>query len=369
MSSRCQAARRRGAGAWLLVVLLAAVRLAAAAATEPLPTLNIELRETSVSGISSGGFMAVQFAVAHSSIVRGAGIIAAGPYDCARGEVLRATTRCSCTLDLPGQSCAVGPASTEVDSLVAETRRLARGGLIDDPANLARQRFFLVAGGQDGTVPAAVVDQLRDYLGRFVAPGGIALRRVEHAGHAMPTESYGNPCPVTASPYLNRCRFAAAEALLEWIYGPPAARRSGAPDGRLIRFDQTPFVAGTSFRWLTGLDDTGWVYVPAACARGQSCRLHIALHGCRQGQSWIPLQPPAEGSLQFGTTFVEHAGYNGWADANRIVVLYPQAVSIPLVNPNGCWDWWGYTGEHYADRQGVQIRALRAMVDRLGGGR
>jgi poly(3-hydroxybutyrate) depolymerase len=111
------------------------------------------------------------------------------------------------------------------------------------------------------------------------------------------------------------------------------------------------------------------VYLPAACARAERCRVHIALHGCRQGQSWIPLTPPTEGGLQFGTTFVRHAGYNDWADANRIVVLYPQAVSIPFVNPNGCWDWWGYTGDHYADRQGVQIRALRAMVDRLGGGR
>ncbi len=33
-----------------------------------------------VSGISSGGFMAVQFHVAHSSTVGGAGVVAGGPY-------------------------------------------------------------------------------------------------------------------------------------------------------------------------------------------------------------------------------------------------------------------------------------------------
>ena len=44
------------------------------------------------------------------------------------------------------------------------------------------------------------------------------------------------------------------------------------------------------------------------------------------------------------THFVENAGYNEWADANDIVVLYPQARSrefqgsIQHANPQGCWD-------------------------------
>jgi poly(3-hydroxybutyrate) depolymerase len=39
--------------------------------------------------------------------------------------------------------------------------------------------------------------------------------------------------------------------------------------------------------------------------------------------------------------YINHAGYNRWADTNGIIVLYPQAAAssgIPL-NPNGCWDW------------------------------
>lgn len=40
------------------------------------------LPRLSVSGGSSGGFMAVQFHVAHSSVTDGAGIIAGGPYYC-----------------------------------------------------------------------------------------------------------------------------------------------------------------------------------------------------------------------------------------------------------------------------------------------
>lgn len=37
------------------------------------------------------------------------------------------------------------------------------------------------------------------------------------------------------------------------------------------------------------------------------------------------------------------AGYLPWADANNIVVVFPQATSN-LLNPKGCWDLWGYTG-------------------------
>lgn len=38
-----------------------------------LPSLNMNVNDTSVSGLSSGGYMAVQMQVAFSSIMRGAG--------------------------------------------------------------------------------------------------------------------------------------------------------------------------------------------------------------------------------------------------------------------------------------------------------
>ena len=72
--------------------------------------------------------------------------------------------------------------------------------------------------------------------------------------------------------------------------------------------------------------------------------------------------------------FVTAAGYNAWADTNRFVVLYPQIRAyngrLPgskreLINPKGCWDWWGYTGPHYATRDGAQIRAVATMVEQL----
>ncbi|HEX6266216.1 MAG TPA: PHB depolymerase family esterase [Burkholderiales bacterium] len=102
------------------------------------------------------------------------------------------------------------------------------------------------------------------------------------------------------------------------------------------------------------MGDEGHVYVPRAC-EAQRCRVHVAFHGCRQTTEDI------------GDRFAREAGYNGWAEANRLIVLYPQAIKRywGIYNPRGCWDWWGYTGAAYATKEGAQIRAVKAMLERL----
>lgn len=103
------------------------------------------------------------------------------------------------------------------------------------------------------------------------------------------------------------------------------------------------------------MDRTGFRYVPQPCAGGASCRLVVAPHGCLQGYSKI------------GRQFVDNSYLNQYADTNALVVLYPQAVSNFSGNPNGCWDWWGYTGASYAKRGAPQLATIIAMVHALGG--
>jgi poly(3-hydroxybutyrate) depolymerase len=127
-----------------------------------------------------------------------------------------------------------------------------------------------------------------------------------------------------------------------------------------------------------GLDDSGWLYVPAGCeAAGAACRLHVVFHGCAQGQ-----RAAGPGGKPIARQFVSGAGYNRWAEANRIVVLYPQVLASQALrsgdsyrlNPEGCWDFWGYTDPdgalagsqaRYARRSAPQLRAVKAMVDAL----
>jgi len=132
-----------------------------------------------------------------------------------------------------------------------------------------------------------------------------------------------------------------------------------APQGKLLAFDQRPFTNGRPIE--ISLADQGHVYVAPGCEAG-GCRVHVAFHGCRQTEA------------QLGRRFIEGAGYNEWADAHRLIVLYPQIAPRNgfawgswrwVFNPKGCWDWWGYTGPDYATREGGQVRAVWAMVEQL----
>ena len=349
--------------------LLLALAMTAVAAP-PLPALNIDTGQTSISGISSGGFMAAQFQVAHSATVRGAGIIAGGPYFCAQNNVLNAVAKCSCT-GAPLVPCAVTGSSADVPGLLGTTRALAEQGLIDPTTAIAGQKVLTISGARDTLVPSPIARQLGDfYTGLGLPAANLSVVTLDNAAHTMPTPNFGIACGKQDEPYIGKCGYDSAKSILSWIYGPLKAASAGKAKGHFVEFDQRAYLPpGNDFSWKTGLDSTGWLYIPNSCAKGEPCRLHIVLHGCKQGQNFLPLHPPPGGGLYNGTTFVKNTRYDRWADNNHLVILYPQAVSIPMLNPNGCWDWWGYSGADYATKNGVQIRTLKAMVDQLGAGR
>ena len=314
----------------------------AAHAAEPLPALHAARDGITVSGVSSGGYMAVQLHVAHSARIAGVGVIAGGPYYCAQGSLLTALYNCM----QPGTWTPV----TAPALLKSEADALAAARAIDATDNLARSRAWLFSGSADHTVYPAVVQALRDFYAAYQAQ--VLLVADKPAGHGMVTDSHGNVCDITAPPFIVDCDYDAAGQLLAFLLGPlqqPAPKEGG----RLISFDQARYADGDA-RGMA-LDDVGFVYVPQRCAT-EHCRIHVAFHGCRQGAADI------------GERFMREAGYNRWADANALIVLYPQAVGrySPFVfNPRGCWDWWGYTGASYHTKAAPQMRAVMKMIDRL----
>lgn len=68
-------------------------------------------------------------------------------------------------------------------------------------------------------------------------------------------------------------------------------------------------------------------------------------------------------------TYARHAGYNQWAEANNIVVVYPQAAHSYVFpsNPQGCYDWWGYTGSDYAFKSGKQMDVVHKIQQAVMG--
>ncbi len=325
-------------------------------ATAPnLSGFEVDLTQTSVSGLSSGAFMTAQLATAYSASFIGAGVIAGGPFYCAgtyknAGEMQNAMTTCMNPL-----SKYVGP---DAQISFQNAVKFANQGLIDPVENLKKQRVYAFSGSSDMTVKTIVVDQVPLYYQiAGVPPANIMYNSNINAGHSIVTNnSNDEPCSVTRAPYINNCGFEQSHILLNHIYGglnPPTT--SDKLSGKIIAFNQKEFIHGSR----SSMSDDAYLYVPKACET-ETCRVHIAFHGCQQGADHI-------GDRYYSTT-----GYNEMADTNKIIVLYPQAhrsQPIPF-NPRGCWDFWGYSSEDpsnldFYTKNSSQMSAIMAMVKRL----
>lgn len=304
----------------------------------PLPTYHVS--SVYVAGVSSGGYMATQLQVAYSGRIRGSAVFAAGPT-CAQNTVTQAL-----------YACGDNVYPTYLPTLEAYTRTWASYGWIDPVGNLAARPAYVFHGNSDATVRTSVTDDLVRYHQHFGA--SVQYDSGSAAGHAWVTPYGTGGCTVTAAPFLNNCGTDPQNAFLRKLFGAVQAPNTGPLRGTLIRFDQNSFAVNG---WAPGLsmDTAGFAYVPPSCAAGQSCRLLVALHGCLQGYGRV------------GTAFVDRANLNQYADTNNMIVLYPQAVTS-AVNPNGCWDWWGYLGgTNYPIKGGAQVETIMNMVRRLDG--
>jgi hypothetical protein len=343
----------------LLTALFFAPVLAAAA--PPLGAYNADINKSSISGISSGAFMAVQFGVAWSSIIKGVGVIAGGPYYCAQGNAIDGLLgNIGPALTATGP-CMKGPPPA-LEPLITQADEWAKSGGIDDPRNIAHQRIYIFAGYNDSVVNPKVGEAAYRFYLHYLGgrdSGNVFFQDAVGAGHSQVTISYGLPCNANEGYYIDHCDYDQAGIILRHIYGALNPRNESELTGKLLPFDQSEMTSPASPTSYS-MADTGYVYVPATCANQEPCRVHIALHGCKQNYDMIQ------------DRYIEHAGYNEWADANYLIILYPQTiVGNPLdnfgtpLNPFGCWDWWGYTNFNYAVKAGQQIAAIKAMLDRL----
>lgn len=304
-----------------------------------LPALGANSKDVTVSGISAGAFMATQLQVAYSSTFSGVGSIAGGPWNCSRGNVFRALGEC--TKD---------PDNLVAQSLIDDASQAAAAGDIDPIQGLQSIKVYLFNSPNDSVVKSALLSKTKEFYSAFVPSASIKTESSVITEHTFPTLDYGGDCAKVASPYLGKCGFDGAGEILKHISSPRAMARVTSVRSSLRPFDQTEF--DTSYE-AANLADQGWIYVPATCQQaGASCSVHVALHGCQQGTEKVDQE------------FVTHAGYNEWAEGSQMIVIYPQT-RARWDNPKGCFDWFGYTGSNYALKSGPQMKAIKAMVDRI----
>lgn len=297
---------------------------------------SLAQQQFSLSGIGAGANMAVQLNVAYSASTVGAGLIAGAPYWCAQGSQVISTSACANAAYL-----------INVNSLVQYTKEQASTGNIDPILDLQNDRIWLFSGLKDTVVNQGVVKKLYSYYSSFINSYKINTTYDQQAEYAWITNGTGNPCWYLGSPYLNHCKLDTAGILLKYIYGT-LNDAVGQNFANLYSFPQHEF-AGNS---AAGLDTNGWIYQPSYCTEN-ACKLHVALHGC--GMNYVAI----------GDKFIKGTNLNGWAEANNIVILYPQVLAQSGRNIEGCWDWWGYTGENYAVKSGLQMAAIYNMTQSL----
>lgn len=354
-------------------------------------------QDVSLSGVSSGAAMAVQYAVAHSASIVGVGSIAGPGWGCADGRISQAINDCMC-----GRQ----PLASKVD----EARALATTGKIDPLASgkpQALKRAYVFHSAADGTVVeqsgAASIAFLTAFVGKApVIDRGTPGEGSDQAGHGIVALDGTDSCRANGNEtsYVRRCGAEDnAGKLLLALYGQGASydasqRVNTIPEGDIWQFDQQRLIDDVKRGGSTIASDrlffgvfpyhsarranldmakTGYLFVPPSCRSAASgCRVHIALHGCKQDPK----------------TFARTAGYNNWAERYKVIVVYPALQpDVPLSeevcrmapvqpiantawiepNPNGCWDWWGYldTGvpeNRYLTQAGPQMRVIERII-------
>jgi len=336
----CRFSRLTCATSFYIAIIAGAALSSANAAAPELGTYNVDTARISISGFSAGGFFAMQMGIAYSSVFSGVGIFAGGPYDCARHAYAF-----GCVFN----------AVPDISESIANIRNWS-GNQIDSAENIGNQRVYILTGKDDITVGPNITRQVkRLYVdaGGFVAGKNVKYVELDGVMHTFPTDfnrAGDSPCNFSSLPYISNCQYDGAGDALQWIYGTLNPPNTGRLGGSLLAFDQTPYI-----RLGIGMDSTGWLYVPASCAAGRRCGLHVALHGCEQAYATI------------GAYFLSNTGYNRWADTNNLILLYPQT-AVSLTNPFGCWDWIGLYGADFDQKSDVQMKAIIAMVRRAASG-
>ena len=341
-----------------------------------------------MSGLSSGAFATVQLQIAYSSLVDGSAVLAGGMYYAAQGEPLNAISV------MKSPSLFASTFETIAKTLVSS---LAANGMIDPVENLRHVNSWLFAGTKDTVVHPDNLSFLKNFLQHYGVH--VYATATIPAQHSFPTVDFGNQCDHNGLPFINACQVDATKELFGTLYMQPIKPRVLYKVENLIQIDQSLYIPPTYplTSESDGINRLGYVYAPTNCraalmsskafndriyhdelstsdakairarywntsylkkhlnstnlrdANGLAvpgasprCAVHVAFHGCMQTLAHV------------GESYLRLTGFVDYAEANDIVIVFPQARTIPDLNPMGCFDWWGYSGRDYHTRLGVQ---------------
>ena len=287
--------------------------------------------------------MAVDHFVAYSSVTKGVGVAAGAPYGCAILE--DAETNCG--------KYSLRVWNGAVKKFWAYTDQKAQKGVIDPTSNMKGSPVYLYAGTQDTQVAMPVMKSTETYFGHY----GVDLQTKFDigSGHAwvIDQQQWGNQCSFYGFPYINYCNFDLAGNMLRHLGVVKQTKVTWSKE-HVYRVDQSKYKpTGVSNINSISMATGAFVYVPAVCRRSPgSCGIHVVYHGCGQSESYLQKK------------YVHESGYNGYAEANDLIVLYPQSINNQKLQNAGCWDWLGTygAGPKFDEQGGPQLVTVTNML-------
>lgn len=343
------------------VLAVAAVVTRAENSAPPLPQVSIRPDTVTLSGFDSGAIFATQYQFSFSDEIRGAGLATPVPWACAQNTISG------------GDACMTDPYIIDMDLFYAEAAKQESLGNLANLTNIASHYVSVQSAPLDPLVAhdtSILAEQMYGQYGVTAIDTVYSMPNGDTGTHAWVTSRYGNPCSYLGDPYVNNCGFDYAGHILTGLFRhmnqpfTPAPANFTFNSSYLYEFNQEAFGASGLVNSMAG---TGYAFIPPQCIAGANgtaaaeCHLHLHFHGCRQSRATV------------GAAYVSQTELNEHAQLNNIMVLYPQATPNDiLLNPLGCWDWFGYCKPlevlAYATNKGVQTRMIRAIVRALVAG-
>ena len=298
--------------------------------------------------------------------------------------------------------CMANPAQATLPDL----NKMAAAGKIDSTDTLKNLKAYIYQGSSDTVVNKDMISQLTS----FYINNGIADSQIKTTlgtgGHNFPTDKEGlNDCKEQDIPYISSCGMDIAKEILEHTTGKSLVK-STVKREHLYMVDQTLDLknkAHSEDKWIQpsmSLAPYGYLYAPEQCLNNPaSCTVHVALHGCKMSDSFsqefdekyqkqvaqttvLAMRTNADRNFfnffyptneekinQYGTLkFAVNSGYIDYAEKNNLMILFPQTwiteKNYPY-NPKGCWDWFGWTGHNYANKNGAEAKWMMKFIDQI----
>jgi len=235
--------------------------------------------------------------------------------------------------------------------------------------------LVLFSGQRDIVVRPTVMHAVEQQMRHFVDDSRISTYYATKAAHVWSVDDGDCTCGacwlqnatgLTPRPCcnVNNCEFDLSGAMLAKFYGADALRpRTTASAHHLRWVEQWRYLPATADRNASASTMLRWapVYVPQKCAADvDACRVHVNYHGCMDK----PRGPTINGWLD-RLLWVRNIQLNEYAEANAIVILYPQAAGSIDIG-EGCFNWASYEDDPLFDtRLGVQLNTVVNVLNDL----